>query len=198
MKAIHTKIFKFSVLTLISFSLASCSAFSGGSAIPGDGSGYGNGGLNGGLGGVNGGRLSDQDLALSGSNYGSGYGENGSGNIPVAQSGGAFDDIFFGYDSSSIAPRYQTQLQSNAQVLASDPSLQVEVEGHCDGRGTNEYNLALGEERARAVAAILVNFGANPNQISTISYGEEIPLDPSENESAYGRNRRAHFALSRP
>lgn len=194
MKAMHTIFLKFSFLLLLSFSLISCSGISGGSAVPGDGTGYNSGfdsnGLNG-LNGANGGRLSDQDLALSGADY-------GSGNIPEAQSGGAFDDIFFGYDSTSISPEYQAQLQLNAQVMINDPSLRVEIEGHCDSRGTNEYNLALGEERARSVAAMLVNFGADANQISTISYGEEIPLDPSENDAAYSRNRRVHFALSRP
>ena len=194
MKPIYTKFFNLSLYSFLTIVLCSCSSLSGGSALPGDGSG-GLYGTNGGIGAAGGigadGRLSDQDLALSGAEY-------GDGNIPQAQSGGAFDDIFFGYDSTAIPPEYQVQLQSNAQIIASDPSLRVEIEGHCDSRGTNEYNLALGEGRARAIAAILVNYGAPANQISTISYGEEIPLDPSESESAYSRNRRAHFALSRP
>jgi peptidoglycan-associated lipoprotein len=163
-----------SLLFLVFFTI-SCSASSGGASKPGMGEG---------------GTLSDEDLALSAANY-------GDGNIPQANAGGVFADIYFGYDSSVIAPEYQKQLQSNAQVLASDPSLKVEVEGHCDSRGTNEYNLALGEERAKAVASMLVNFGANPKQISTISYGEEIPIDPSDNEQAYQKNRRVHFALYR-
>lgn len=136
------------------------------------------------------GAFSDEDLALNANRY-------GDGTIPEAQEGGLFDDLFFDYDSSSIRPEYHPILQENAKVIQADPTLHAEIEGHCDKRGTNEYNLALGERRAKAVAALLVSYGARASQLSTISYGEEIPLDPGDSEAAYSKNRRVHFALSR-
>lgn len=156
--------------------LSSCSSTSSGSG-EGDGAGA----------------ITDEDLAL-----GSQDSRFGSGNIPGAASrdgGGPFSDIHFGYDSSSVDSEYQDMIKASAQELSKDPALKTEVEGHCDKRGTPEYNLALGEARAKAAAQLLVQYGANPAQVSTISYGEEIPLDPSENDSAYAKNRRVHFAL---
>lgn len=135
--------------------------------------------------------FSDEDLALA---EGQRYGD---GSIPQAREGGLFQDVYFEYDSAVVLPEYQEMIRQNAVVLQKDTSLHAEVEGHCDRRGTNEYNLALGEERAKAVAALMVSFGATPSQISTISYGEEIPLDPAEGENAFAKNRRAHFALYR-
>lgn len=137
--------------------------------------------------------ITDEDLTL-----GSGNSRFGSGNIPDAASrdgGGPFSDVHFGYDSSQVDPEYQSMLKASAQELNKDASLKTEVEGHCDERGTPEYNLALGEERAKAVARLLTQYGANSSQISTISYGEEIPLDPSKDEAAYAKNRRVHFAI---
>lgn len=134
--------------------------------------------------------FSDQDLGLS-------EGRWGDGNIPQAQADGLFKDIHFEYDSAAIRQEYYDMMKRNAEVLSSDEAVHVEVEGHCDSRGTNEYNLALGEERARAVAAVLVSYGVRPSQISTISYGEEIPIDPRQTEEAYAQNRRVHFALYR-
>ncbi len=137
-----------------------------------------------------GGSISDQDLALEQSRY-------GEGNIPEARSGGIFDDVYFDYDSSAVKQNFYDAIKKNASVVAADKTLHLEVEGHCDKRGTNEYNLALGEERAKAVAALLVNYGISPSQVSTISYGEEIPVDPTDSEDAFAKNRRAHFALYR-
>ena len=105
--------------------------------------------------------------------------------------------MHFDYDSAVVRQEDYATVQNNAKMLASDPSLQMELEGHCDKRGTAEYNLALGEERAKAVAAILVNYGARADQLSTISYGEEIPLDPRDADDAYAKNRRVHFAVYR-
>lgn len=125
----------------------------------------------------------------------------GEGNIPEAEAGrqgGLFADISFDYDSSAIPDRFHEQLKQDAEVLMNDPSLRAEIEGHCDKRGTIEYNFALGEERAKAVAFYLVNLGVSPKQLSTISYGEEIPLDPGETEEAFAKNRRAHFSVFRP
>jgi peptidoglycan-associated lipoprotein len=123
----------------------------------------------------------------------------GSGNIPTAASreSGPFSDVHFAYDSSVVDTRYHKMLQDSAQQLVKDPTLKAEIEGHCDKRGTHEYNLALGQERAKAVFKILQQYGVSKNQMSTISYGAEIPLDPAENEAAYAKNRRVHFAIYR-
>ncbi len=138
------------------------------------------------------GNISDQDLALSEQNR---FGE---GNIPGAESGsGAFKDVLFMYDSSTVPDEYQQQVRDAAQALQGDPSLHAEIEGHCDKRGTSEYNMALGERRAKAVASLLVSFGVPSSQLSTVSYGEEIPLVPGDSEDAYAKNRRAHFAVYR-
>jgi len=134
--------------------------------------------------------FSDDELSQYSRNW-------GEGNIPQAAVGSLFKDVHFAYDSSVVSANYIEVIREDAGVLKKDLSLHVEIEGHCDKRGTNEYNLALGEERARAVAAILTNYGVDPSQISTISYGEEIPLDPGNNEEAFAKNRRAHFALYR-
>lgn len=134
--------------------------------------------------------FSDEDLALQQKDY-------GDGNIPEAAEGGLFADIHFDYNSSSVGAEYRDKLKTDAKTLIADPSLRAEVEGHCDKRGTNEYNLALGAERAKSVAKLLVEYGVNRSQVTTISYGEEIPLDPRDTEEAYAKNRRAHFALYR-
>ncbi len=82
-------------------------------------------------------------------------------------------------------------LQANAKYLRSNPDARVVVEGHTDERGTPEYNIALGERRARSVARYLQNLGVDVNQISVVSYGEEKPVDPGHDESAWSKNRRA-------
>ena len=117
--------------------------------------------------------------------------------VPHAAADGLFEDIQFGYDSTFISSQDREKIRRNADVLKGDRSLRVEVEGHCDKRGTSEYNLALGEERARVVAEVLVGFGVTPTQISTISYGEELPVEAGDSEYSYSKNRRAHFALYR-
>lgn len=122
----------------------------------------------------------------------------GEGNIPgAAQGSSAFPDVHFDYDSPTVRQDDYEAVRQSAQSLQADPTLHAELEGHCDKRGTAEYNLALGEERAKAVAALLVSFGVRSEQLSTISYGEEIPVDPGDNESAFAKNRRVHFAVYR-
>lgn len=139
---------------------------------------------------ANGRNISDEDLALDEQRF-------QDGNIPIARADGLFKDLLFAYNSSAVPVEYQAELKENAKVLMSDDTLRAEVEGHCDKRGTIEYNHALGEERAKAVAALLVSYGVRPSQLTTISYGEEIPVDPGDTEAAYSRNRRVHFALFR-
>lgn len=136
--------------------------------------------------------LSDTDLALQNQNR---WGDNG--NIPRASSDGPFADVFFEYDSSTIQSDDIDRIQGYAAELKKDPLLHAEIEGHCDKRGTPEYNLALGERRSKAVAAVLSRFGVSGSQLSYVSYGEEVPLVPGDSEDAYAKNRRAHFAVYR-
>jgi peptidoglycan-associated lipoprotein len=103
----------------------------------------------------------------------------------------AGDRIFFSFDSSEISPEAQQILQRQAQWLKRYPNVSVTVEGHCDERGTREYNLALGERRAAAAKNVLVALGVPSSRLSTISYGKERPAVPGSDESAYAQNRRA-------
>lgn len=126
------------------------------------------------------------------------YGDVEEGNIPGASgSGSELADISFDYDSSALSGSAESTLKKNASWLTSHSSQKVVVEGHCDERGTSEYNLALGERRAKSVADYLRTMGASSSQLSTISYGEELPLDPAKNEAAYAKNRRAHFSMKK-
>ncbi len=105
------------------------------------------------------------------------------------------EDIYFSYDSSSLTPQAQDILRKKAAFLKTSASLKVTIEGHCDERGTNEYNLALGEARARSAKAFLTDLGISASRIATISYGEERPLAKGQGEDAYAKNRRAHFVI---
>ena len=106
---------------------------------------------------------------------------------------GPLRDIFFDYDSFELDDTSRQTLQENADWLKDNSSVRVEVEGHCDDRGTVEYNLALGAKRAAAAKNYLVALGIGRDRITTISYGEELPLCHEETESCWSRNRRAHF-----
>jgi peptidoglycan-associated lipoprotein len=100
------------------------------------------------------------------------------------------DRVFFDFDKSDIKPEGRTLLQRQADWLKKYPNVTVTVEGHCDERGTREYNLALGERRASAVKKMLVALGVAPNRVSTISYGKERPAVVGSNEAAWAQNRR--------
>lgn len=115
------------------------------------------------------------------------------GAIPLGEAEGMFRDIRFSYDSTSIDDQGRQNVEQNVQVLQANPGIRVQLEGHCDERGTAEYNLALGSRRAQAVYDLLVSFGIPSNRIETISYGEEVPLDPAHTEAAWAKNRRVHF-----
>ena len=99
--------------------------------------------------------------------------------------------IGFAYDSDAISPEYMTLLQTHAEFLRDNISVKIIIEGHTDERGTLEYNVALGERRARSVARYLLNLGVTPEQISIVSYGEEKPAVVGHTESAWMKNRRA-------
>lgn len=107
------------------------------------------------------------------------------------------NDIYFEFDSSALLPTAQEALSQKADyMLGAGGPLSVTIEGHCDERGTEAYNLALGERRAESAKAFLVNLGVDASQLSTISYGEERPVDTGSNEEAWAKNRRAHFVLN--
>ncbi|RMG56726.1 MAG: peptidoglycan-associated lipoprotein Pal [Deltaproteobacteria bacterium] len=108
-----------------------------------------------------------------------------------------FEDIHFDFDKYFIRDDAKPILEKLGKYLLENPSVKVLIEGHCDERGTNEYNMALGEKRAQAAKNYLVGLGVSPDRIDTISYGEERPLDPRHNEEAWAKNRRAHFNILR-
>jgi peptidoglycan-associated lipoprotein len=103
---------------------------------------------------------------------------------------------FFEYDSSELTEEAQRALTDDAQTLKQYPTWTVTIEGHCDERGTAEYNLALGERRAVAARAYLVSLGISADRLRTVSYGKEFPFDPGHEEAAYVKNRRAHFVIT--
>jgi peptidoglycan-associated lipoprotein len=111
--------------------------------------------------------------------------------------GGPLADIHFEYDQSTLTDEARGILAKHAQWLAAHRSAKVAVEGHCDERGTVEYNLALGERRARTTRDYLVQLGVTNGRLTMVSYGKERPLDPASNEQAWARNRRAHFLVTR-
>lgn len=104
-------------------------------------------------------------------------------------------DILFDYDSAVLSAEARQLLKIKVQWLEANAGRNIVVQGHCDERGTTEYNLALGDQRAAAVKTYLMDFGISGVRITTISYGEEKPLDPGHGESAWARNRRAHFVI---
>ncbi|MBN2184227.1 MAG: peptidoglycan-associated lipoprotein Pal [Candidatus Krumholzibacteriota bacterium] len=105
------------------------------------------------------------------------------------------EDIFFEYDKFSIKAEYKATLTMNAEALMEYADVVLVIEGHCDERGTNEYNLSLGEKRAKAVLDFYVAYGIDAKRLSIVSYGEERPFDSGHNESAWSMNRRAHMAV---
>jgi peptidoglycan-associated lipoprotein len=105
------------------------------------------------------------------------------------------EDVYFAYDSSELDGRSRQVLKRKAGYMAANLGVKVFVEGHCDDRGTNEYNLALGERRAESAKSFLVDLGIGENRLTTISYGEERPVDLRSNEEAWAKNRRAHFVI---
>ena len=104
--------------------------------------------------------------------------------------------VYYALDSADVAADMRGTLTKNSEVLRQYPSWVVTVEGHCDERGTAEYNLALGERRAQAARAYLISLGIPAERIKIVSYGKEFPFDPGTTEEAYAKNRRAHFVVT--
>ena len=105
------------------------------------------------------------------------------------------EDVHFAFDSSLLDAEAERILEQKATWLQDNGAVSVQIEGHCDERGTSAYNLALGERRANAVQEYLTVLGVDPSRLSTISYGEEVPFAPGHDEAAWSLNRRAHFVI---
>ena len=104
-------------------------------------------------------------------------------------------DVFFAYDNSAVAANEESAVEHDAKFLATHPYMKLLISGHCDERGSEEYNLTLGDSRATSVASQLERFGVKPDRIRTISYGKEKPFCTEETEACWQMNRRAHFSL---
>jgi peptidoglycan-associated lipoprotein len=106
------------------------------------------------------------------------------------------EKIYFGFDDSALSPEARNVLREKVQYLRANPDKCVVIEGHCDERGTDEYNLALGSRRAESVKEFMVKAGISPSRLTTISYGEEKPAVAASSENAWARNRRAEFKFT--
>lgn len=105
------------------------------------------------------------------------------------------ENIYFEFDSSVLLQSAQDILKVKGVWMLEHPGVSVIIEGHCDERGTNDYNIALGERRAESAKSFLIDLGIAYERLTTVSYGEEQPLDPAHNQAAWAKNRRAHFML---
>jgi len=105
------------------------------------------------------------------------------------------EDVLFEFDSATLTGDSRTVLQKKADFMRKHPEVQITVEGHCDERGSSDYNLGLGQKRADAAKAYLVDLGVADARMATVSYGKEQPQDPGHDESAWARNRRAHLVI---
>jgi peptidoglycan-associated lipoprotein len=117
------------------------------------------------------------------------------GKPPATPALSPLKDIYFSFDRYDLEVGARDTLKANADWLKRNPAVRIEIEGHCDERGTNEYNLALGAKRAQAAKDYLVTLGIATERLSTISYGEEIPVCKEHNESCWSQNRRDRFVV---
>lgn len=110
---------------------------------------------------------------------------------------GVFSDVYFDYDKSQIRKADYNTLNKINKYLQRNPGVIIMIEGHCDERGSNEYNMALGEQRALSVRRYLISLGSDSSNLHTVSYGEEKPQDSGHKESAWAKNRRSHFLVAK-
>ncbi|MCH8842867.1 MAG: peptidoglycan-associated lipoprotein Pal, partial [SAR324 cluster bacterium] len=110
---------------------------------------------------------------------------------PASMGSALFKVVFFEFDRSNIKPEFRAAIEENAAALKANPNYSVIIEGHCDERGTTEYNLALGNRRATVVYDALIQMGVDPNQLETVSYGEERPAEFGHDEASWQKNRRS-------
>ena len=115
---------------------------------------------------------------------------------PVVEPEFNSENIHFAYDSHILSEQAQRILNSMADYLQTNSNVTLTIEGHCDARGTDDYNLALGERRAESARVFLTNLGIGTHRLNTVSYGEERPIAPEQNEAAWARNRRAQFVIN--
>jgi peptidoglycan-associated lipoprotein len=115
----------------------------------------------------------------------------------LTQKGGYLEDIFFDYDKFAIKPEYHDRLQRGAEWIKNHPDTQVTIEGHCDLRGTNQYNLILGKKRSKATFDHFVKLGIDPSRLTVTTVGEEKPFEAGKSEKAYASNRRSHFIITK-
>jgi len=118
------------------------------------------------------------------------------GDLDTINKNSPFQPVFFALDSYEVDGGGQQALNTNAGILKKYPTWIITIEGHCDERGTAEYNLALGEKRALAAKTYLVSLGVPADRVRTVSYGKEFPFDPGHDEGAWSKNRRAHFVVT--
>ncbi len=141
-----------------------------------------------------GGRLDERDRSAEGRMSG----QDSTALAAAADEAFLNEDVLFAYNSFTLTDASKQLLEKKVSYMERHPSVTVQLEGHCDERGTVAYNLALGERRANAVRQYMSVLGINPARMTTISYGEEFPIDPRHNDEAWTRNRRAHFAILNP
>jgi peptidoglycan-associated lipoprotein len=118
------------------------------------------------------------------------------GSVETINDNSPLKPVFFQYDSDTLDEAARKALSENAAVLQTNSSWVVTVEGHCDERGTPEYNLALGDRRAMAAKSYLLSLGIGSERLKTVTYGKEFPFEPGHDEAAWSQNRRAHFMLT--
>lgn len=186
------KIACYNVFLVVTLTLAACAPSA---TSPSDGSGAGSGAATSGP--------PSAGRAGEGARGGAREADTGASSLKQLQEGKStatpasspLKDIYFDFDRYDLSTDARTILRGNADWLKSNPNARVEIEGHCDERGTSEYNLALGAKRAQAAREYLVTLGVAANRLSTISYGEEIPVCKEATESCWRQNRRARFVI---
>ena len=117
--------------------------------------------------------------------------------ISEGRTSGPMLPVYFDFDQFTIREDMKSRMDANAAFLNSNPSVKIEIQGNCDDRGTNEYNIALGEKRAMAAKNYLINMGVDPDRMDVVSFGEERPLDPAQTPEAWAKNRRDDFVITR-
>jgi peptidoglycan-associated lipoprotein len=118
------------------------------------------------------------------------------GDLDAINKNSPFQPVFYPLDSFEVDGTGQQALNTNAGILKKYPTWVITIEGHCDERGTAEYNLALGEKRALAAKTYMISLGVPADRLRTVSYGKEFPFDPGHDEGAWSKNRRAHFVVT--
>ncbi|MFZ9595419.1 MAG: OmpA family protein [Bdellovibrionia bacterium] len=134
--------------------------------------------------------MEDSPISIANADENSGMGDSDSGNAMGLQT------VHFAYDDSALDDQAKSILDANAEILKNNPSVRVQIEGHCDQRGGVQYNIALGEKRAKVSLKYLKGLGISDDRLSIISLGKEKPVDPSTSEEAYARNRRDNFVIT--